>query len=423
MAKNQIVERLPAANIEAGPKRIGLIGVHPHRQCNAGAFTRDLRAALFDLPADIDCYTVLAGSPDASAGLGSLLLKQGDAAAYGRALNYLNFSDVEVVSLQYDVATFAADADRLLDLLETLGAPVVTTLHGMPLDPTPDEERTIKALGTLSEKMVVMASKGAEMLQDIYGVPASKAAVLPCGVPERPSLPAAVAKARLDAGGRTVLMTIGLLAPDKGIEVMIEALREIVPAHPDALYLVVGETHPALLAREGQRYRESLIELAKHIGVEKHVRFIDRHAQGRELCDMLAAADIYVSPYLSEAEVASHTLATAVGLGKAVVATPFWFATELLADDKGAIVPFGNPGRTAEAVNALLGEPKRLSAMRRRALACGRKMLWPQVAKAYYRLFAEAVERTRTPTPTSAVRFLRERSLAAAANAVAQLAS
>jgi len=269
----------------------------------------------------------------------------------------------------------------------------------VPTHPEPAQDRMLRRLAERSVRAVVLADKAAEIMADTYDVASDAIEVVPCGVHAGGATSSAAAKARLGVGRRRVLMTVGSLSPDKGVEVMIEALPQIVAAHPDVVYVVVGETHPALAAREGEGYRRSLLELARQRGVGDHLRLVAEHVTGDELCDTLAAADIYVSPYLSEAEMASHTLASAFALGKPVIATPFWYARELLGEGRGALVAFGNPQALAGHALELLGNPRRLASVAARARAAGRDMLWPKVAARYVALFADAM---RTAYPRSA---------------------
>lgn len=385
------------------PERVGLIGAHMSRSRSAGGFARSLRDAMLSLPNGLDCRTILVGEGAREDGA-SLVLRPDHPRGFRRAADYLNFAGVDAISIQHDFEGFAGAAgERLIEVLPLLRAPIVTTFHEVPTHPEPEQKRVLQRLAEASSRCVVLARKAAEILEDTYGVDPEAIEVVPCGVHERSALSSAAAKARLDLGGKRVLMTVGLLAPDKGVEVMIEALPALIEKHPDLVYAVVGETHPSLVAREGESYRQSLLELAKQRGVAEHVRLIDEHPEAGDLCATLAAADLYVSPYLSEAEMASHTLASAFALGKPVVATPFWYARELLAEDRGALVAFGSPSALADQVLGLLDDPRKLAAVSRKAQAAGRDMLWPKVARRYEALFGAAMREAGAPAyPRSA---------------------
>ncbi len=373
------------------PERIGLIGAQVGRSAGAGNFARSLRDALLQLPSGLDCRTILVGEGGREEGA-ALVLTPDHPRGFRRAADYLNFDGADAVCIQHDFEGFAGAAgERLVELLPHLRAPVVTTFHEVPTHPEPEQQRILQRLAESSSRTVVLSRKAAEILEDTYGIDRDLIDVIPCGVHGGSALTAAAAKARLGLGGKRVLMTLGLLAPDKGIEVMIEALPAIVAAHPDVVYAVVGETHPSLVAREGESYRQSLLDLARQRGVDAHFMLIDEYPEGYDLCATLAAADLYVSPYLSEAELASHTLASAFALGKPVIATPFWYARELLGEGRGTLVAFGNPQALAGQVLELLGNPRKLASVSRRAQAAGREMLWPKVAQRYETLFADAM--------------------------------
>jgi glycosyltransferase involved in cell wall biosynthesis len=226
-----------------------------------------------------------------------------------------------------------------------------------------------------------MAAKGAEILRDTYDVPDAKIDIIPHGIPDLPFIESDFYKAQFGVEGRRVLLTFGLIGPSKGIEHVIEALPEIVRQHPDVVYLVLGATHPHLMAREGERYRLSLERLAENRGVKKHVIFYNRFVALDDLKEFIGATDLYLTPYLNEAQITSGTLAYVFGAGKPVVSTPYWHAQELLADGRGVLVPFCDPKAIAEGVCEILKDPTRLETIRHDAYAMGRTMLWPAVAQ------------------------------------------
>lgn len=382
---------------ESRVKRVALIGNSPPRLCGIATFTADIRAALaaafpavaldvyamddhpgHDYPAEVVCS-----------------ITQGDLTAYQAAARRINQSGADVVCVQHEYGIFGGAAGAyLLKLLDRVDAPVVVTLHTVLEDPNPDQRAVIEALMRRASKLIVMAEKGREILERVHGVAPERIAVVPHGVPDVPPGDSELLKERFGFSGRRVLLTFGLLSPNKGIETMIRALPTIVTAHPDVLYVVLGATHPHLVAHEGEAYRESLQMLAAELGVAKHVRFVDGFVEQALLLEHLAAADIYVTPYLNEAQITSGTLSYAVGLGKPVVSTPYWHAAELLADGVGELVPFGDSEGFASAIAGLLGDPARLEGMGRRAWEIGRTMTWSRLADAYMRLFEDAA-RTR----------------------------
>lgn len=366
---------------------LAILGNYPPRRCGIASFTHDLHAALRVAVPSRECLAVAVTDehgPYDYRGDVAFEMARDDPAAYAAAADRLNRAGVAALSLQHEFGIFGGPAgEHVLELLRRLRAPVVTTFHTVLTHPDADQRRVMMELASRSHRLVVMAAKGREILQDVYDVPASKIELIPHGIPAAPLPPSAIAKASLGTGDRRVLLTFGLLSPNKGIEVMIEALPDIARVHPDALYLVVGATHPNLKRFEGERYRESLRERAAELGVERNIRFIDAFLELPQLLDYIAAADIYVTPYLNEAQITSGTLAYAVGLGKAVVSTPYWYARELLDGGRGLVVPFASVRAMAEAIGALLDDEELASRLRMRAGLLGRTMAWPVVAERY----------------------------------------
>lgn len=372
--------------------QIALVGTCVPRECGIATFTNDLRSAIVREAKGISCSTVAMtdGRTYAYPDFVPLEIDAADPASYAVAADFLNVSDIDVVSLQHEFGIFGGDAGgHILELLRRLRAPVVTTLHTVLTAPDDAQRRVMDEIIARSARLVVMAEKGRRILQDVYGVPPERISLVPHGAPDRAFVDPAMAKHDLQLADRTLLMTFGLLGPGKGIETAIRAMPKLVQQHPKILYLVVGVTHPTLRHHEGERYRESLVSLAKELGVSEHVRFIDRFLSLEELLQYLSACDIYISPYPNEAQIASGTLAYAVSLGKAVVSTPFWYARELLADQCGLLVPFSAPEKLAAAVSELIVNDRLRSAVRTNAYARGRGMTWSNVAKHYLGIFSE----------------------------------
>lgn len=388
MADGQATNRL---------RHIALIGNYPPRLCGIATFTADIGEALSAaFPAcRVDVYAMEdPGFPLAYADPVCCRIRQEEVSDYQAAAHRINASKADVVLVQHEYGIFGGAAGiHLLRLLDRVDAPVVITLHTVLEHPAPDQRAVLDALARRAERLVVMAEKGREILTRVHGIDRARIAVIPHGVPDRPLCDPDPIKPRFGFAGRRVLLTFGLLSPNKGIETMIRAMPAIVAGHPDVLYVVLGATHPHLVAREGEGYRLSLQELAAALGVEEHVAFVNGFVEKGTLLDYLAAADIYVTPYLNEAQITSGTLSYAVGLGKPVVSTPYWHASELLADGVGVLVPFGDSAGFASAIGGLLGDARRLRAMRQRAWEIGRSMTWESVARAYMALCAEAVAR------------------------------
>ena len=382
--------------------RMAFLGNYVPRLCGIATFTHDLCEAVSAASPGSECY--VGAVNDRAAGYNysnrvRLQLLEKDIHAYRRAADYLNFNNAEVLCVQHEFGIYGGPAgSHLLALLKEVRMPVVTTLHTILSNPDPTQRRVMDALVHHSERIVVMAQKGAEILQETYSVPRSKIDIIPHGIPDIPLQSSELSKAQFGVEGRAVLLTFGLLGPGKGIEHAIEALPEIVRAHPEVVYLVLGATHPHLLAREGERYRLSLEWLAEERGVKEHVIFYNRFVSPEDLREFICATDIYVTPYLNEAQITSGTLAFVSGAGKAAVSTPYWHAQELLAEGRGTLVPFGDSAAIARGVIAYLDQPALLQQTSQKAWEAGRAMIWSAVAERYLETFQHAcVDRKRAP--------------------------
>ncbi len=317
-------------------------------------------------------------------------IRQEVEADYVCAAEYLNFSNVDLVSVQHEYGLFGGDAGSYLSLLlERLNAPIITTLHTVLNDPPPEYKRSLIDVCDASYKVVTMNIRGVDMLTDIYDVPRSKIELIPHGIPDLPFVDSNYYKHKFGIEGRKTILTFGLLSSNKGIEVMLSAMPEIVKADPSVLYIVLGATHPAVLEREGEAYRLRLQRMVNELGLQEHVVFHNRFVKDEELHNFLCAADIYVTPYLNKEQLTSGTLSFAVGTGKAVVSTPYWAAMELLADDRGRLVPFNSPARLGEAVIELLKNDDLFYSLRRRAYDYGRSRTWPKIGQRYWKLFSQ----------------------------------
>ena len=314
-----------------------------------------------------------------------------DLDSYRRAADFINFNNTDVLCVQHEFGIYGGAAgSHLLALLKEVRMPVVTTLHTVLTEPNPAQRKVMNELSLRSDRLVVMAQKGAEILMETYGIDPAKIDIIPHGIPDIPFASSSVYKEQFGVEGRMVLLTFGLLGPGKGIEHAIEALPEIVRRHPNVVYLILGATHPHLVAREGETYRLGLERLAEAHGVKDHVIFYNRFVSLDDLKEFIGATDIYLTPYLNEAQITSGTLAYVFGAGKAVVSTPYWHAKELLADGRGMLVPFRDPAAISAAVCTLLDDPSRLESTRHEAYRMGREMIWPAVAERYLESFRHA---------------------------------
>lgn len=387
-------------------RRIAVIGNHLPRQCGIATFTTDLTAALASADPAAS-YRVLA-MDDTAEGYAypphvTSTLAQHDLAGYWRAAEILNARNVDLVLLQHEYGIFGGtEGDHLLALLRSVRAPVVTTLHTILPAPSGDQHRVLTEIARLSSRVVVMSRRGVDLLRTVYGVPQEKIVLIHHGIPDVPHSGTAEYKARLGLTGRQVLLTFGLLSPGKGIETVIRALPPVVARHPDCLYVVLGATHPHIKAQQGEAYRQSLHNLASELGVDGHIAFHDRFIGLPDLVEYIGAADIYITPYLGREQITSGALAYTVGAGKAVISTPYPYATELLAHGRGLLVPFGDSAAITRQIGHLLDEPGARQVLGEQAYRFGRQMIWPTVARRYLDCFAAVLaEQQARYLPTS----------------------
>jgi glycosyltransferase involved in cell wall biosynthesis len=375
-------------------RKIAMLGNHTPRQCGIATFTRDLSNAIAAKFSDVDCFVLAmndAGKHYAYPDRVRFEIAQTDVAAYRRAADFLNVNTVDVLSVQHEYGIFGGKAGgHVLALLRELRMPIVTTLHTILSAPDPLQRAAMDELTRLSERLVVMSAHGATLLRDVHGVPSHKIDLIPHGIPSVPF--ASQSKDRFGVEGKSVILTFGLLSPDKGIEYVIDALPAVLARFPDTVYIVLGATHPHVKEQDGESYRHMLEARAQRLGVDSSMIFHNRFVSQDELTEFLAAADIYITPYLKAEQITSGTLAYAVGSGKAVISTPYLYARELLAEGRGVLVPWRDGDAIAREVIDLLGDDAKRLAMRRRAADHGRNMLWPAVAESY----AESFERART---------------------------
>ena len=376
------------------PTRIAFVGNYLPRQCGIATFTTDLCKAIAAEYGPERLFAIPVNDPDSSYDYPEqvrLELAQDDLTSYQRAADFLNFNSNDLVCLQHEYGIYGGVAGgHILSFLRKLRMPLVTTLHTVLRNPDFDQRAVLEEIATLSDRVIVMSEQAAEMLRDVYAVPAKKIDVIPHGVPDLPFTDPNYFKDTFGVEGKSVLLTFGLLSPNKGIENVIRALPSILASHPDVVYIVSGATHPHLRKREGERYRESLLALAQNLGVAANLILSNRFVSAEELIQHVGAADIYITPYRHEAQVVSGTLAVALGAGKAIISTPYWHAKELLADGRGVIVPFEDPNAIAEAVLRLLNSEEERHAMRKRAYLYSRGTTWPNTARAYMASFQRA---------------------------------
>ena len=388
------------------PVDVCFVGTYPPRQCGIGTFTHDLGQSIAQLQGE-------------NVGVGETvrvvaLSNRGGAYNYGpevqfeirsqhrmdyhRAADFLDLSSADVISLQHEFGIFGGDDGAyIIDLLTRLTRPVVTTLHTVLQEPSSGQLETLKAICAQSTLVVVMAQKAIDLLVSVYGVPREKILLIHHGAPDIPFLDPVYTKDHFQAEGRRVILTFGLLSPNKGIEVAIEAIASVVKEFPDLLYIVLGATHPEVKRLFGEEYRLSLERLVKSKGLEENVVFYDHFVSLEQLTRFLVAADIYITPYLAKEQITSGTLAYAMACGKAIISTPYWYAEELLAEGRGRLVPFHDPDAMAVELRRLLGDETERDLLRKRAYEFGRQMVWREVASHYVEAFRHALHVRRGP--------------------------
>ena len=392
-------------------RKIAFVGDHLPRKCGIATFTTDLLAAVASAHPQSHCLAVSVNDIEEGYEYPEVVrfeIEEQNLSSYLRAADFLNISNVDVVCLQHEFGIFGGPAGaHILALLRELRMPVVTTLHTVLLHPNTEQRRVMDGLISLSTRLVVMAERGRQMLQEIYHAPLAKIDLIPHGIPDVGFVDPTYFKDLFGVEGKTVLLTFGLLSPNKGIENVLDALPAILAESPEVVYIVLGATHPNELREHGEAYRLSLEILAKKNKIEKSVIFYNQFVNIENLKEFIGAADLYITPYLNEAQITSGTLAYAFGAGKAVVSTPYWHAAELLAEDRGVLVPFGDSPAIAREVIGLLRDDTRRHAIRKNAYRIGRDMVWSNAAQMYMHSF----ESSRLELAARSRKFLAAKTL------------
>jgi len=389
-------------------RRVAFVGSSLPRQCGIATYTADLCDALEALDRTAEFFQVAVTDVEPGYAYGPRvrfeIAEKKEVAAYRRTADFLNINGVEVVNLQHEFSLFGGPAgSHVVALVRDLRMPVITTLHTILNSPDAAQRKVMAELTALSSRLVVMSRRGEQYLREVYRVPSEKIDFIPHGIPDVPFVDPSFYKDKFESEGKMVLLTFGLLSPGKGIASVIEALPAILAKNPNVVYLVVGATHPHVFRREGESYRLGIERMIQDLGVEGSVVFHNRFVSLQELVEFLGAADIYISPSINEAQITSGTLAYAVGVGKAVISTPYWYAQELLDEGCGVLVPFNDPAAIAEKVVELLDNEPARHAMRKRAYLRGREMIWPKVAGLYARSFERALAWHKRPASPAGV--------------------
>jgi glycosyltransferase involved in cell wall biosynthesis len=387
------------------PSRVAVIGNYLPRKCGIATFTTDLCDAIHTEFGTTELLALPVNDTEEGYRYPSRIrfeLSQDELASYRQAADFLNFSNIDLVCLQHEYGIFGGSAGaHILELMRRLKIPIVTTLHTVLREPNPDQRAVMDEISTLSDRLIVMSRQSADILEEVFHVSASKIDLIPHGIPNLPFTDPNFYKDGFGTEGKDVLLTFGLLSPNKGIENVIQALPSILSRHNNVVYMISGVTHPHVLRQEGENYRLYLQNLSRDLGVEASVIFLNRFVSPRELVELIGAADIYVTPYKHKGQVVSGTLAYALSAGKAIISTPYLHAIELLDEERGALVPFDDPQAIAEKTIELLDNGTARHAMRKRAYLYSRDMVWDRVARQYMGSFERVYnERLRSPRAT-----------------------
>ena len=373
-----------------------LVGNYLPRRCGIATFTTDLLTSIANKTPKTSCWAVALNDkpigyryPDQV----RFEISKNKIKEYHLAADFLNINRADIVCLQHEYGIFGGESgSHILEMLGELRMPLVTTLHTVLKEPDPTQKKIMVKLGELSDRLVVMCHRAEEFLREIYGIPKNKITIIPHGIPDLPFVDPSFYKDKLGVEGHKVIFAFGLLSPNKGTEYMIDAMPEIISRHPESILIVLGATHPEIKKNSGEEYRISLQQHARRLGVEKYLILHDLFVDLPELCEFLGGSDIYVTPYLNEAQIVSGTLAYALGAGKAVVSTPYWYAEEMLDEKRGRLVPFRDSKALTVEIIDLLDNEAKTNAMRKRAYMYCRNMIWKEVARMYLELFKKVKE-------------------------------
>lgn len=381
-----------ALSVASVPRTL-FLGSFPPRECGIATFTKDVvdsYDAAFKTSSEIIAIDEPGGDVRHYPPQVVARLTQDRRESYEDIAAFVNAHPAEVLNIQHEYGLFGGDRGIwLVDLLQAVEKPIVLTLHTVLPEPDEDMLRVTREICCYATVVVSLSQTGRELLTSVYGVDADRVRVVHHGVPDVPFNDTAPFKASFGIGQRTVISTFGLINRGKGLEFAIEAMRSVVKRHPEALYLILGETHPVVRRQEGESYRASLQQLVADYGLKNNVQLVDKYLEFDELVSYLQATDVYLTPYLNPTQIVSGTLAYAVGCGKAIVSTPYLYAKEMLANHRGFLCEFRDSASIAAIITGLLDDPSLRRATERRAYRFGRQMTWPQVALQYGRLFAE----------------------------------
>ncbi len=377
---------------------IAFLSVNPSSECGIATFTNDLVTTIDH--SDVISTQIIAISNTENASCNEKVtaeIRKNERKDYVETAKKLNASDIELLVIEHDYDVFGGEeGEYVLDLVNILEIPVVTTFHTVLSEPNSKQRFIINELGKKSDKIITMALNTQLMLQSIYGIEAEKMEVIHHGVPKKPLQARDALKKKLGFEGRQIISTFGFIGPEKGIECGIEAISKVIDGdksadlkprdNSDVLYLILGQTQPTLI-EEGEAYRDNLEELVDNLAMRKNIRFVNKYLTNEEIIQYLQVSDIYMTPFLEKEQAVSGTLAYAVGYGKAIVSTPYLYAQEMLADGTGLFADFNDSDALANCLKQILQDPFKKSKMERDTAKIGRKMYWDKIAIQYTKVF------------------------------------
>ena len=384
------------------PVKVSFISTYPPRKCGIATFCSDVLNSMRDLysngqPGDDQSNFEVVALHDGKEKYDysrevTFHIREQHRNDYQRAADFINHSPVDAVSIQHEYGIFGGEDGNYINyLLSGLKKPAITTLHTVLENPSPGQRQTMMRICEQSVYVVVMAQAAVDILTRVYRIPDEKILLIPHGAPDVPFLDSSYYKDQFQAEGRKVLLTFGLLSPSKGLEYAVEAMEKVADVHPDALYIILGATHPEVKRRHGEEYRYSLEKMVNDKGLDNNVAFYNQYVSLERLVQFLVATDVYLTPYLGRDQITSGTLAYALACGKAIVSTPYIYAEELLAEDRGRLVPFKDSEAMADTIINLLSDESLRNRLRKNSYQFGRQMVWKEVARSY----AAAVEQAR----------------------------
>jgi glycosyltransferase involved in cell wall biosynthesis len=378
-------------------RNVAFLSTYPSRECGLATFTQDLARELDKIKLLSKPKVIAVSNGDYSYSDRVIMeLWQHDRGSYVSTAEAINNSDIELLVIEHEYGIFGGEAgEYVLDLVDNLQIPFITTLHTVLPEPSAKQKEILKQLGKKSVKIVTMAKNTKPILQRVYDIDPSKIEVIHHGVPYRTLESRDKLKEKHGLSGRSVVSTFGLLSPGKGLEYGIEAIAKVARDHKEIVYLILGQTHPCVKKESGEAYREKLAEMVDRLGIREHVWFVDKYLSKDEIIHFLQLSDIYMTPYLGKDQAVSGTLAYAVGYGRVIVSTPYSYAREMLADGRGLLAEFCDADSLARHIRYILDNPKVKKEMERRTLSVGRTMMWENVANHYTRLFIDTLDKMK----------------------------